>query len=192
MFQPIVAYKNQYFLYPYRLSQPYCPGCKVTNTQTAHSQYVTALHSARENHTPIQQGAPPHVLLRTDRPDTEKAEHLTVQIYSKVADVKAPIQQEEPQEQTTPADGRGHQDNSQQTHHKASQKQSPHQPERPEAWVTARCQPQQGQGAAGALAGAAHPSAAPSPACRRPQLTWGGAWAAGGQPCVHARLLSPF
>lgn len=85
----------------------------------------------------IQQRALLHVLARTNQPDTEKAE-LIDHIYSKVTHAKALNQEEKLQEQTTLVDGCGHEDNSWQTHRKASQKQSLHKPKLPgrHLWLT--------------------------------------------------------
>lgn len=84
---------------------------------------------------PIQQAALVHVLHRTTQWDPGKAEHLIDQIYSKGTHMKAMIQQDMLQEQTALVDGCGHQD-SQKTHHRASQKPSLCNPKLPGTPVT--------------------------------------------------------
>lgn len=143
----------------------------------------------------IQQAALLHVSHSTNQWGTEKAEHLTDQIYSKGTHMEALIQREILQEQTAPVDGCGHQ-NSQQAHHKASQKPSLGNPklQGKHLWLTTAS-------SVGRIPSCTRWTCSlhPFPPFQRAssgsasQLTWGThpwatRWAAQGQRCIYARL----
>lgn len=51
------------------------PECKAIPKLLSQTKHVTALPSAWDNKTPMQQGAWLHVLDRTNQPGTGRAEH---------------------------------------------------------------------------------------------------------------------